>query len=165
MTDARTFPLAGMCTSIRVLTLGMLALPLVFFATAVFVGAPLLLPGAAIAALYAWTWLRMRPTGFAVSREALEVVWPLRRARIPRAEIAGVRRIEPDELRREVGFATRVGVGGLWGAFGWLWSRRRGIVRMYISRTDGFVWIEMKSGRPWLVTPAEPESFVRALAG
>jgi hypothetical protein len=34
---------------------------------------------------------------------------------------------------------------------------------MYVSRTDGLVWIERAGGRPWLVTPEEPEAFVRAL--
>lgn len=32
----------------------------------------------------------------------------------------------------------------------------------YISRTDGLVWIEQVSGRPWLITPERPEEFVRA---
>jgi hypothetical protein len=52
----------------------------------------------------------------------------------------------------------------LWGGFGWLWTQRRGIVQMYISRTDGLVWIERISDRPWLITPDEPENFVRALS-
>jgi hypothetical protein len=34
---------------------------------------------------------------------------------------------------------------------------------MYISRTDRFVWIERGDERPWLITPEEPEAFVRAL--
>jgi len=164
MTDGRTFPLAKMCPVIWMLTGGLLLLPVIFFATVVFARSPLALPGALIVAVYAWTWLRMRPTRFVVSPDALEVVWPWKRRRIPRAEIASVRLIDAPGLRREVGFATRVGVGGLWGGFGWLWSWRRGIVQMYISRTDGFVWIETKSGRPWFITPAEPEDFVRALS-
>ena len=53
--------------------------------------------------------------------------------------------------------------GGLGGGFGWLWTQKRGVVRMYISRTDGLVWIERRSERPWLVTPEKPEAFVRAL--
>ena len=36
---------------------------------------------------------------------------------------------------------------------------------MYISRTDQFVWIERKNGRPWLITPEEPDAFVRAVSG
>jgi hypothetical protein len=35
---------------------------------------------------------------------------------------------------------------------------------MYISRIDRFVWIERVGGRPWLITPDEPEAFVRAVA-
>jgi hypothetical protein len=58
-----------------------------------------------------------------------------------------------------------VGAGGLWGGFGWLWTERRGIAQMYVSRTEGLVWIERRGGRPWLITPEEPEAFVRALWG
>jgi len=165
MAESRTFPLANMCAVIWMLTVGLLLLPVSFFALVVFAGAPLAIPGALVAAVYAWTWFRMRPTCFVVRPDALEVIWPAKRVRIPRAEIASVREIDAAALRREVGFATRIGVGGLWGGFGWLWSWRRGIVQMYISRTDGFVWIETKSGsRPWFITPAEPASFVRALS-
>jgi hypothetical protein len=37
-------------------------------------------------------------------------------------------------------------------------------VQMYISRTDGFVWIDRGSDRPWLITPERPEELVRALS-
>jgi hypothetical protein len=58
----------------------------------------------------------------------------------------------------------RIGAGGLWGGFGWLWTKRKGMVQMHVSRTDGFVWIERKADRPWLITPENPEAFVRALS-
>ncbi len=148
---------------IRTLTLVLLLLPVVFFATALVCAAPLAIPGALVAALYAWAWLRMRPTRFVVSADAVEVAWPLRRRRIPRAEITAVRRLDAAEVKQEIGFAMRVGVGGLWGGFGWLWSSQRGVIQMYVSRTDGFVWIETRD-RPWLLTPAEPDRFVRALS-
>jgi len=35
---------------------------------------------------------------------------------------------------------------------------------MYISRTDGLVWIERRGDRPWLITPERPAAFVRALS-
>jgi hypothetical protein len=38
-------------------------------------------------------------------------------------------------------------------------------VQMCISRTDQFVWIERKNGRPWLITPEEPEAFLCAVSG
>jgi len=58
----------------------------------------------------------------------------------------------------------RVGAGELGGGFGWLWTKRHGIVQMYVSRTDGYVWIERRNDRPWLLTPDEPEIFVRVLS-
>jgi hypothetical protein len=153
-----------MCRLIRILTLGLLALPLVFLATAVFGRWLSVAPGLMVAAIYVWVWLRFRPSRFVVRPDVVEVVWPLKRREIPRDEISEVRLIDRRELRGEVGWCMRVGAGGLWGGFGWLWTQRRGIVQMYISRTDRFVWIERVSGRPWLITPDRPEAFVRALA-
>jgi hypothetical protein len=98
-----------------------------------------------------------------VYSNSLEVIWPLKRRRIPREEITAVRQVDGEELTREIGWGTRVGAGGLWGGFGLLWTRRRGMVQMYISRTDGYVWIERGNKRPWLLTPLEPEEFIRAL--
>ncbi len=149
---------------ILILTLGLLALPVVFLASAVFGKRLLLAPALLIVAIYCWVWFRFRPTLFVVRPNVLEVVWPLKRRQIRRDDISGVRLIERRELKREVGWCMRVGAGGLWGGFGWLWTQRRGIVQMYVSRTDGFVWIERVSDRPWLITPEQPEAFVRALS-
>lgn len=159
-----TFRLAPMSSLILGLTLGLLALPVVFLTTATLWRAPLLIPAGLLAALYAWVWLRFRPTRFVVSAEALDVVWPLRRRTLPRGGITAVRLVDPQALRREVGWCMRIGAGGLWGGFGWLWTRRRGIVQMYVSRTEGLVWIERAGSRPWLITPERPEAFVRALS-
>ncbi len=92
------------------------------------------------------------------------MIWPLKRRQLRREDISDVRLIGKRDLRREIGWGMRVGAGGLWGGFGWLWTRRRGIVQMYISCTDRFVWIERSCKRPWLITPEQPEAFVRALA-
>lgn len=160
----KVFPLARMCPLILTLTLGLFLLPLVFIGSAAFGRSSLALVGLLLGAAYSWVWLRFRPSRFVVSPGTLEVIWPLKRRRIPRRDIASVRLIDKGELQREIGWGMRVGAGGLWGGFGWLWTQRRGIVQMYISRTDGFVWIERISGQPWLITPDEPESFVRALS-
>lgn len=55
----------------------------------------------------------------------MAVVWPLRREHIPRADIVGVRLTAARDLRREAGWGVRIGAGGLWGGFGWLWTQRR----------------------------------------
>ncbi len=129
-----------------------------------FGGRLLSVPALLVVAIYAWVWLRFRPTQFIVHQHILEVIWPLKRREISREDISNVRLINGQELRKEVGWGMRVGAGGLWGGFGWLWTKRRGIVQMYISRTDGFIWIERASNRPWLITPEQPEAFVRVLA-
>ena len=61
-----------------------------------------------------------------------------------------------------MGYASRC-----WRDLGWIrlaLDETAGVVQMYISRTDGFVWIERASGRPWLLTPDQPDEFVRALS-
>lgn len=68
------------------------------------------------------------------------------------------------ELKHNVGWCARVGAGGLWGGFGWLWTQRRGILQMYISRTDDLVWIERGTERSWLITPERPAEFIRDLS-
>ncbi len=149
---------------IRVLTLVLLAVPVVFLGGAT-LGTRLLMPPALpVVGIYVWVWLRFRPTRFVLRPDALEIVWPLKRRRIRRDAISSARLVDTAELRREAGWGMRVGAGGLWGGFGWLWTRRRGIVQMYVSRTDGLVWMEVAGGRPWLITPENPDAFVRALA-
>lgn len=148
---------------IRWLTVLLLAIPLLFLVMSVTGAYFLTLPALLLILIYAWVWLRFRPHTFVVYPNAFEVIWPLKRVRIPREEITAVRLVDADELTREIGWGTRVGAGGLWGGFGWLWTRRRGIVQMYISRTDGYVWIERGEKRPWFITPAQPDEFVRAL--
>ena len=158
-----SFRLAPMSRLILTLTVGLLALPVAFLAGTVLqraLGAAALI----LIGIYAWVWLRFRPTRFIVHAEMLEVVWPLKRRILPRSDIVAIQLIDARELRSKIGWGMRVGAGGLWGAFGWLWTQQQGIVQMYCSRTDRFVWIEHANGRPWLITPEQPEAFVRMLA-
>jgi hypothetical protein len=158
-----SFELARMCPLILRLTVVMAALPVAFLIAAA-LGARLLgAPALILLLIYGWVWTRFRPTAFVVLPHVLEVIWPLKRRQIRREQISAVRIIDRHELRRHVGWGMRVGAGGLWGGFGWLWTSRKGIVQMYVSRLDRFVWIERGSERPWLITPVQPEAFVSAL--
>ena len=158
------FGLAPMCRLILVLTLIMVALPVAFLVGGALGARMLWGPALLLLLIYGWVWTRFRPTAFVVRPQALEVIWPLKRRQVRRAEITAVRLVDRQELRRKVGWGMRVGAGGLWGGFGWLWTARRGIVQMYVSRLDRFVWIERGGERPWLITPERPEAFVSALA-
>jgi hypothetical protein len=42
---------------------------------------------------------------------------------------------------------------------------RRLASELILARTNQFSWIERKNGRRWLITPQEPEAFVRAVSG
>jgi Bacterial PH domain len=160
----KTFQLARMSPLILILTWALLVLPLIFVGNAVFGKHLAMMPALLVVAIYSWVWLRFRPTRFVVRADVLEVIWPLKRRYIRRESISQVRLIDRRELRSMTGWCMRVGAGGLWGGFGWLWTGRCGIVQMYISRTDGFVWIERGNERPWLITPEQPAAFVRALS-
>jgi hypothetical protein len=154
-----------MSRAIRWLTGALLSIPAWFLGIAWLVPqlAVFALVAAAIVALYAAIWVWWRPSGFEVSSDGLGIRFPGATRRIPTHRIAGARILTTAEFRDEVGLALRIGVGGLWGGFGWLWTQRRGLVEFYVSRLDGLVWIERRDGRPLLVTPSDPSGLVRAL--
>jgi hypothetical protein len=160
----KIFRLAPMCMMFRITTLGLLALPVLFVLSAVFGRALSIEPTIFLMAIYSWAWLRFRPTQFVVHQDVLEVIWPLKRRQISRDSISDVRLVNRRDLKLQLGWGMRVGDGGLWGGFGWLWTQRRGIVQMYISRFNDLVWIERTAGRPWLISPERPQEFVQALS-
>jgi hypothetical protein len=157
------FPLAPMSRPIRIVTGVLLAIPPAFAALALALGAPLALPAALVAGLYAAVWLGARPAAFELDAGALHVRFPLWTRSLPARSLASARVVEGAALRGELGFALRVGVGGLWGGFGWLWSAKRGWLELYVSRTDRLVWIERRAGLPLLITPERPSELVERL--
>lgn len=165
--EEKRFRVAPMSPDIRALTSILIHLPALV----------LLLPvgeltragrGAAAAALvllYAVIWLFWRPSSFTVSDEALVIDWPLRRKTISRSSIASARVTDFQLLAPETGPVARIGAGGLWGGFGLLWTRKRGLVNLYITRTGDLVWLERGRERPWLISPENPGEFVASLSG
>ena len=150
--------LAMTCALILV-PIGFLAAPL--FDPRLF---PLALIGGVIALTYAFIWLYMRLSAFVVGPEGLDILWPLRRRRIPRAKMAGASEIGREALRQEFGLLLRVGAGGLWGGFGLAWSSRGEHLGLYVSRhADGFVLVRCRGTRSLLITPERPDAFVAAL--
>jgi hypothetical protein len=151
------------------LTVALLAIPALFvgigLAGATPAGPALGALGLLLAALYAGVWLFWRPTAFELGPRSLGVVFPLRRREISRDDIVGATLLERRALCARYGLSLRVGVGGLWGGFGWLWTRRRGLVGMYVSRADGVVLVERRRGRDLLITPERPAEFAAALTG
>lgn len=138
-------------------------LPLTFLVLARLVSAVFLLPAGLLLMIYALIWFWFRPSRFEVDAASVIVAWPLRTEAITRERIRSARIMDAETMKSELGRAFRIGAGGLWGGFGLLHTTNRGMVRFYISRTDSFVWLELREGRHWLITPDEPESFLRAM--
>lgn len=161
------FRLAPMSGLIRGMTFVLILVPIGFLAAPLldwrsFPLAPL---GGAIALSYAFIWLYMRPSAFVVTPEGLDIVWPLRRRRIPKANLVGASEVGRGDLRREFGLLLRVGAGGLWGGFGLAWSSRGEHLSLYVSRhADGFVLVRARGARSLLITPERPADFVAALS-
>jgi hypothetical protein len=158
------FRLAPMASALRVMTITLFAIPALFIWLGL-VGPPaLLVLGVLLLLGFAATWLWLRPRRFVVSREGIRIDWPLRSATVPVDDILDARVIYGADFRREYGLGMRIGVGGLWGAFGRL-KTRKGTFTIYISRLDELVLVGRKSGRPLLITPREPSRFVSTLEG
>lgn len=161
------YPLAPMNGVIRVLTVLILPLPLVlaFFASLDPGPQRTVLFGAAAFTLFLWAtiWTWFRPGTFVVDPTGITLEFPGRTMHVP--DVKSARIIDAAELKSRYGMAARVGAGGLWGGFGWLWTSKRGLVDMYISRTDRFVLVERVNGRELLITPDRAEEFVSAVRG
>lgn len=150
---------------IAALTVALLLLAPAFPVIGVVVGAPSLgLVGGLLGVLYVATWLVARPAGFALQPTALWLVFPLWRHPIGWEGVVGAQRV-PDAraLREALGVPFRVGVGGLWGVFGWVWTTRRGWVVTLTSRADGGVLVEREGAAPLLLSPDDPQAFVEAV--
>ncbi len=160
----KKFPLAPMSPSIMVLTLVLWLLPFCFLGY-------FFLSGQRVAGyialflfvLYGIVWVFCRPSCFEVSTGRLEIVFPAWKRKFPFSDISNFRLLSADEFKQEYGWAMRIGVGGLWGGFGWLWTSKGGIVEFYVSRVDGLVIIERRNSKNFLVTPDDPEGFAASV--
>jgi hypothetical protein len=160
------FKLAPMSGVIRVMTYVFLAMPVAFVAFGTRDGpgsAVLSLTGMALALLWLVIWVYSRPTRFELGADELKIVWPVRRRSIPLSDIVMAESIPVPEFKKRYGHAMRIGVGGMWGVFGWLWSRRSGFMDVYASRIDEWVVIERRSGRLLLISPDRASEFLAAL--
>ena len=156
-----SYALAPMSPLIKGLTIGLWLLPLVFIGVAIASRLKGLgLVGLALILLYGAVWVWCRPTEFVLSPDQLTIVFPGWKRPIQMTEISGFRATSAAGFNQEFGLPIRIGVGGLWGGFGWLWTSRQGLIEFYVSRSKGLVLIDLKVGKTILITPVEPQRFV-----
>jgi hypothetical protein len=161
---SRYFKLAPMSPLFRGLTIALWTLPFLFGISALVWRQQLAgIIFIFLITLYGAVWLWYRPSWFVVSSNCVEIVFPAWRRRIPVQDICAIRIINKDAFQREFGWAIRIGVGGLWGSFGWLWTYRRGFLEFYISQHDNFVLIDRFTHKSITITPENPEQFAEAV--
>ena len=163
--EGRRFGLAPMTTGLRVLTWALMVVPLHFAVATTYTHGVVrsIMAGACafVVLVYASVWFWFRPTAFFVLADRLRVVWPLRWDEVD-LRGASVEILSAGDFRARYGFGMRIGAGGLWGGFG-LMRCAGETFRLYISRTDAFVVLRPRVGRSWLITPEDPEGFVREI--
>jgi hypothetical protein len=162
-----SFKLAPMSPLILALTVALWGLPCIFILWAVFTAGPVRWTTIAtvcfLLLLYGMVWVGFRPARFLITADQLKISFPARQRSFPLADLGEVQILSETEFRQKFGWALRIGVGGLWGGFGWLYTGQKGMLEFYISRSDGLVWIERRSGNDLLLTPDQPEHFIQAL--
>ena len=152
---------------IRLVTLFLLVLPIALAWGGLSRGGDVAAYGIAIAGamalIYGFVFLRMRPTRFEIDGNQLRIVFPLRTLTVDLDDVSRVGPITFEIFRRHYPRPLRLGAGGLFGGFGLLMTQN-GKVQFYISRDEPLVLLEFESGRmPLLISPTDPEAFARAV--
>lgn len=162
-----SFKLAPMSALILSLTIALWGLPFIFLLWAIFTAGSTQKATIAIVlfllVLYGIIWVGFRPSRFLLTENQLTLIFPARQRSFPLEDLGEAQLLSEAEFRQKFGWALRIGVGGLWGGFGWLYTGQKGMLEFYVSRSDGLVWVERRSGNDLLLTPNQPEHFIQAL--
>ena len=159
-----SFQLAPMSSLIRGITIFLWLLPLLLGGIAFhFHLFSLAIVALLLIVLYGVIWSGCRPSRFLLTPQSFEIIFPLWRRRIPLSDVARISHINGGQFQQQFGWALRIGVGGLWGGFGWLWTSRKGLVEFYISQLSQFILIERYAGHPLLITPTNPNQLISML--
>ena len=158
------FSLAPMSPLIKGVTIALWLLPLFFGVNALWTRSlEIGIIFVFLIALYVAVWLFCRPSQFVIDPDNLEIQFPLWRRKVPIKDISTVHIDDRTDFEREFGWAVRIGVGGLWGGFGWLWTQRQGLIEFYISRLDRFIVINRLTEKTLVITPSNSSLFLNTL--
>lgn len=162
-----SFRLAPMSLLILSLTIALWGLPFVFLLWAIFTTGSTQWTAIAtvlfLLLIYGGVWVGFRPSRFLITAQQLTLTFPARQRSIPLEDLGEAHLLSEADFHEQFGWALRIGVGGLWGGFGWLYTAKKGMIEFYVSRSDGLVWIQRRSGFDLLITPDQPEPFIQAL--
>jgi hypothetical protein len=165
--DTRSFEMAPMSHVIRLVTGLLMVLPVAVVMGGVAGGGQVmgysLGVAGAIVAIYAFVYLRMRPSRFEVEGSELRIVFPLRTLSIDLDDVVRAGPITFEIFKQRYPRPIRMGAGGLFGGFGMLMTQN-GRVQFYVSRDEPLVLLEFESGRmPVLISPSNPDEFLATI--
>ncbi len=158
------FNLAQMSPTISFLTYALWLLPVSFGVIGLWMHSLITIAIAVILfGLYGVVWFWCRPSHFILNSNYFAIEFPAWRETIPLDDIYSVHITDRIHFEQEFGWSIRIGVGGLWGVFGWLLTQRQGLIEIYVSRFDRSIVISRRTGKPLVVSPSSPSLFVQSL--
>ena len=101
-----------------------------------------------------------RPISYSILDELLVIHRPLLDIKIELNEIENVEMLDSQELK---GTIRTFGVGGLWGYWGSFANTRIGAMKWYATRMSNAVLITTVYNKKIVLTPDDPELFVKKL--
>ena len=102
-----------------------------------------------------------RPIGYDITNDELIIHRTFRNVVIKRKEIKTVEAINKDQMKWTI---RTFGVGGLFGYYGEFVNSNLGDMTWYATRRDKTVLIETIDDKKLIVTPDEPEAFIKKLS-
>jgi hypothetical protein len=149
---------------IRGVTYGLWVLPLLLGGIGIWRQSQVLIMVAIwLVTVFVLVWLGCRPAWLDLNSTSLNLMFPLWQRTLPLQSFRQAHLLDSLEVNAELGWTMRMGVGGLWGTFGWLWTQKRGWVEVYLTSLEEFVLVERQQGLPLLITPEHPPHFVQHL--
>ncbi|HEX8460541.1 MAG TPA: PH domain-containing protein [Segetibacter sp.] len=112
-----------------------------------------------ILAVYLGSYL-FRPIDYEVTNDSLIIRRTIKSVIIKRKEISSVQPIAKDQMKWTI---RTFGVGGLFGYYGQFVNSKLGNMTWYATRRDNTVLITTILDKKIIVTPDEPEAFIKYL--
>jgi Bacterial PH domain len=98
------------------------------------------------------------PRNYSITADTVLINRPLTNIKIKKSDIKSVDIIE----RNKISKAWRIfGVGGLFGYYGRFWNSEMGSMTFYATRTADAILIQTHADNKIILTPDEPEAFLR----
>jgi len=94
------------------------------------------------------------PRGYAVTSTHIKALRLGPDTNIPLENIESVESVKLKRVIRTFGY------GGMFGAWGWFWSKEIGNFRAYVTRRDRSVALRQRNGTPLVVSPDDPDGFM-----